>query len=239
MADNVIFHTRDRGSILNKCSPLTKLALMLTACICLTAGSASFTLGLSGLMLVYAAVQRFPVKTFMSQGLVFIILVAFIFITELIAAGSPFLAAVAALRFLFTVLAALLFVDSTSIDDLAMSLGALFYPVLRKYAYLMASAVQLTLSMIPLIFDTAMTIKDARAARGESFLRHPVKSTGDYAVQLISTLLDNVNDMADALSARSYNPYAKRRRLTFSRYDILIAAAAFLTAGACAWTKLS
>lgn len=238
MAAGMIFHTRARDSFLNSCSPLSKLLLLLTWCIIVTVAPWQLVYALSAILLVFAIAQRLPLDSWLSQGLLFAILAIFILVTERLATGSLILAAASALSFLSSILASLIFIDSTSPDELATSLSWLLAPILGKKAYLLSSAIQLTLSMIPMIFDTAQTIREARKARGARFLAHPVRSVTGYATQLVMSLLDNVSAWSDALSARSYTPYAVRGTVSFSWRDAMLVLSSLALIGLWLWTRL-
>ena len=92
--------------------------------------------------------------------------------------------------------------------------------------------------MIPMIFDTAQTIREARKARGARFLAHPVRSVTGYATQLVMSLLDNVAAWSDALSARSYTPYAVRGTVSFSWRDAMLVLSSLALIGLWLWTRL-
>ena len=185
----MIFHTRARDSFLNSCSPLSKLLLLLTWCIIVTVAPWQLVYALSAMLLVFAIAQRLPLDSWLSQGLLFAILAIFILVTERLATGSLILAAASALSFLSSILASLIFIDSTSPDELATSLSWLLAPILGKKAYLLSSAIQLSA-------------------------------------------------WSDALSARSYTPYAVRGAVSFSWRDAMLVLSSLALIGLWLWTRL-
>ena len=239
MAQGMIFHTRSNDSFACKASPLSKLLLLLTVCTVLAIAPVPLVYALTLALIATALAQRLPLATCLTQGMLFLILALFIAVTEYIVTQSMIMAIAEALRFLSAILASLLFVDATSPDELAASLAWLFRPILGRKAYLIASVVQLTLSMIPLVFDTALLMKEARKARGQNMLHHPVMALSGYALGLISTLIDKVEEWSDALTARSYTPYASRGGVSFGWRDVIITIAALaLAGGQLLWTRM-
>ncbi len=237
MAEGLIFHTRERNGFLNRCHAGVKLLMLLVVCITLSTASPLYTLTLCALILLSALLIRIPFKAYLSQGIFFIIIALFIYISEALNTKSQFQAIVATCRFLFTILSSLILIDTTGIDELAKAIAQIFYPIFRKYALLAASVIQLTFSMIPLVFDTAMTIREARIARGANFIQHPIKNTAELASAILSALLDNVSDKADSLSAREYDPYARLAYRGIGLCDVLLFAVTLLIAGGALWTR--
>lgn len=237
MAAGMIFHTRDLDRWIDRCHPLSKLALLLVYCIAVNIASPVYALVLSLALAAACTVRRIPLAQYVHDGPVFAVLAVFIMVSELLQGSGILISTVETLRFAMSLLASLAFIDCTSIDDLASALGRLLHPVLGRHACSFASAVQLTLSMIPMIFDTAMNISQARKARGASFLRHPVRSTGELTVSLVSQLLDGVADRADALIARSYDPYRLQNVQSPGAGDIPLLAILVAITGGLLWTS--
>lgn len=237
MAQGVIFHTRSRGSFLNKCHPGVKMAAMCASCVLLASLGPAEALALSGLVLLAAVSQRLPARALLSQGAVFVILAVFIAATEWWSTGSPFLAAAASSRFLASVLSSVILLDSTSPDDMARAVSQVFGPVFGKWARLAGSVIELTISMVPLIFDTVSTMREARKARLSSFMRHPLRNTAELASALLQALLDKAGAWADALAARSYDPCAKRSCPLPGWRDLALVAVCGLSVWGVLWTS--
>lgn len=234
----VIFHTRERDGFANRLNPLTKLVMLLEACIILSSADGTIATALALAIAALALVQHLPLRLYASEGIVFIILALFIFISDSLTTGTVIPPLISSFRFLMTVLASLLFIDCTQIGDLAQSLSWLLRPVFGSRAASFASTIQLTLSMIPMIFDNASQIAEARKARGASFIRHPLRSSQELALGLVSGLLESVDERADALLSRSYNPANNTWAPPFSWRDALGLVICLIPLGGFLWTRM-
>lgn len=237
MAGGMIFHTRSRDTLLCRAGGGVKLIMLILISVLISTGSEVFVLAISALLLLTAVMDRLPPSVIFKDGVFFIILAAFIAITELFAKGSVLLATVATLRFLSIVTASLILTDTTTADDVARGTGALLHPFLRSYAWRIASLVELTISMLPVITDTLLEINEARKARGGSFLRHPVRSTTELSASMLTRLFAYVDEYADALSARGYDTTVRRYTPPLNRADALLILAMGLMLGGYLWTR--
>ena len=117
-------------------------------------------------------------------------------------------------------------------DGLSRSLGSALSHIFGKNAYVLASIIEITLSMIPMIIDSARGMLEARKARGESFRAHPFRSVSGLAASILSDLLDKAEVYTDALMSRGYDASARRVSPAYRRNDwIIIAACAAILAG--------
>lgn len=222
MAIGNLFHSRIKSGFLYKANPLTKLILLIIISIILSASNNYLVFGLSILLILTSLLIKLPILKYLKEGFVLIIIAFFILITEWLNTKDLLLTSLATLKFLMILLSSLILLDTTNIDDLSRSLSAFLHPIFGRFAYRFSAIIELTLSMFPLIIDTAITTKEAREARFESFLKRPIKSITNYSISLLSNLLDSVSDYSDALISRGYDVYAKRERPKFSYIDLIL-----------------
>lgn len=237
MAGGMIFHTRSRDTLLCRAGGGVKLIMLILISILISTGSELFVLALSALLLLTAVIDSLPPRIIFKDGIFFLILAIFIAVTELLATSSALLAAVATLRFLSIVIASLILTDTTTADDVARGTGALLYPFLRSYAWRLASLVELTISMLPVITDTLLEINEGRKARGGSFLRHPIRSLTELSVSMLARLFSYVDEYADALSARGYDSSARRYTPPLNKADAFLILVMVLIIGGYLWTR--
>jgi len=129
---------------------------------------------------------------------------------------------VATLRFASIVLMGIIFADTTAPDDLSRAIGTFLSPIPQLNGYRIGATLELTLSTIPLIFDVVHLVSEARKARNESVWRHPVRRIVSYSSTVFTLLLERAEEMEAALTARNFNPNAKRDTFTFSYRDSLL-----------------
>lgn len=233
----VIFLTRDKDAFADRCHALGKLILLVTYCVLLQGTRPGLVPVMALPPLGFALWRRIPVRSYLSQGALFIIIAILMAVAVYEETGSLTVSLCEALRFIALVLASLLLLDCTHADDLASALSQLLHPIFRRYAFLAGSIVQLTLSMLPLVMETAQGVREARLARGERLLRHPIRSTSALASSMLMTLLDRIEHWTDALSARLYDPYGRKPWQHFSWRDIVIALIICAMLVAMPWTR--
>ena len=225
MAEGVIFHYREADNILTRLNPCTKLLSVLVYSVVVSSSSDSTAVFVLFLFpLIIASAIRLPVRSYLKESIFFLILALFIFISSFLSFADPVAALVPSVRFLSVMLISMLLTDTTMPDDIARSLGAALSHILGRAAYLIASVVEITISMIPLIIDCVLSIYEARRARGASFVRHPLRSASEFSASLITDLLDKAEIYADALSARGYSASGGRYTLPYGMADRIIIA---------------
>jgi len=223
MAEALIFHYREQKAFLNRCNPLTKLLGILAILIPLARASFAVTVALLIPMVLLAIDQHLPLRRYGKELRFFLVMTALIGITEYVATRLLLPSFTACLRFLTIILCGMLLSDSTAPDDLARSLGSLLDRLPLVDGWAIASAIELTLSMIPLIFDVTEQVTTARKARMEKN-RHPIKNITAVAASIFSLLLDRSEELTWALEARSFNPSRKRRTLPYTKADLYLGA---------------
>ena len=224
MAEGVIFHYREADNILTRLNPCTKLLSVLVYSVVVSSSGGPLVFILFLFPLIIASAIRLPVRSYLKESIFFLILALFIFISSFLSFADPIAALVPSVRFLSVMLISMLLTDTTMPDDIARSLGAALSHILGRAAYLIASVVEITISMIPLIIDCAVSVYEARRARGASFVRHPLRSASEFSASLITDLLDKAEIYADALSARGYSASGCRCTLPYRTADRIIIA---------------
>lgn len=222
MAEALIFHYRAQDTFLCKANPLTKVVAVIAICVLILSLSLSGLLLVSAALLVTTFAQHLPLRSYKRELKYFAFLLLLILITEYMATQSHQQAASAFLRFVCIILCGLLIADSTSPDDLARSLGSILdgIPFIRGWE--VASAIELTLSILPVIFDAALQVVTARKARLER-RRNPLASLTSLISAIFSLLLDKTEDLSLALEARLFDPVRPRQRLPYTIVDLKLA----------------
>ena len=186
MAVGKIFHYRERESIFTALNPLFKLLVLLLFCV---AASFDDPVSVSGCLLLAVVLwlcAGIPFSMLYRNGLFFLFLAVVIAFTSSLQKGAAFLS---------IVMASLIFMDCTAPTDLAYALGN------GKFG----AVVGITLAMIPGIVDCIATTMQARKARGERLLSHPVKALSGICIGVISKLFDLADNYSDALVSRGFN----------------------------------
>lgn len=238
MAQAVIFHARSGKSFLFRLHPALKFISLLA--ISITGGFLPlYPLAVIFALLVIVAVSiRLPFALMKNSMTFFILLALLIFITEYWDKGDVMLSLIPVLRFTNVLMGSLILTDTTMPSDMARGLGSFISPLFGKLAWKFASAVELTMAMLPLITDTVLGVYEARISRGERMARHPVRSLVGFSTTTISTLLDRVVDYADALASREYDNTRKRRLYRgFHTEELLTVLLLLLLIGVTVWTR--
>jgi len=222
MAETVIFHYRKTGSFLNKCNPLSKVAALITVCILLQ-GATLFTISLFLISIILTMVAtKIPVHQFIPELFFFIFLTGLIFGTNYFPSHNIFRASEKAGAFFTAVLASLILTDSTDPSDLARSLGSFLTRLHIKGSWTFAFQIELTLTCIPLIFDSYKEVHQARIARLSTLKRHPIQELLSSITLLMETLLNQIDEMAFALDSRGFQPDQKRESLPYTQRDLVL-----------------
>jgi len=186
MALGRIFHYRERKSIFTALNPLFKLLILILFCVAASFDDPVSAYGCLALACILWFCARIHVSMLYRNGFFFLFLTVVVSLTTSLHKGASFLS---------IVMASMIFMDCTAPTDLAHALGN------GK----LGAVIGLTLSMIPGIADSITTTIQARKARGESILTHPVKALTGICTGVISRLLDLVDSYSDALISRAFN----------------------------------
>ena len=221
MAEALIFHYREQKAFLNRCNPLTKLISILVLLIPLAKASLMVTLTLLIPLILLAITQRLPLTRYGKELRFFFVMTLLIGITEYFATRMLVPSLTACLRFITIILSGMLLSDSTPPDDLARSIGSVLDKLPGIDGWAVASSIELTLSMIPLIFDVTEEVTTARKARMEKN-RHPIKNITSIVASIFSLLLDRAEELTWALEARAFDPSRKRKTLPYTKADLYL-----------------
>lgn len=223
MAEALIFHYRQQNTILCKANPLTKIVATIAICLVILSISLTGLLLVSAALLAATLVQRLPLGRYKRELKYFAFLLLLILITEYLATQSYVAATSAFTRFVCIILCGLLIADSTAPDDLARSLGGILDRIPFIHGWEVASSIELTLSILPMIFDAALEVVTARKARLQRH-RNPLVSLTSLVSGIFSLLLDKAENLSLALEARLFDPARPRPRLPYTHIDVLLCA---------------
>ncbi len=222
MAQALIFHYRQADNFLTRLNPAAKLVCLLSYSITVSSAPPLAVYPLFLLCLIAAAAIKLPWKEYMKESIFFLLIALMMGLSSFLSQGEILTACSCALSFLSLVLAAMLLADTTMPDELSRSLASALSRVMGRYAYILSSIMEITLSMIPVIIDSTICMYEARKARGASFFHHPVRSVSELSLSILSDLIDKAETYTDALYSRSYEPEGKRSPAPYKAADVVI-----------------
>ena len=221
MAEALIFHYREQHTLLCRANPVIKFLAVLILCLLLIKASLAGVLLITLVLLIGAGMQRLPITHYKRELRFFALLMILILVTEYLAQQDILQAITAALRFFCIILCGMLIADATAPDDLARALGSLLDRIPFVHGAVVASTIELTLSILPLIFDASLEVVTARKARLER-RRNPYTAITSLASAIFSLLLDKAQELSLALEARNFDPARKRPALPYSISDLIL-----------------
>lgn len=230
MAEALIFHYRDQQAFLNRCNPFIKLVATLAILIPLARASLVVALTLALPLLLLTITQRLPLHRYAKELRFFMVMTLLIGLTEYWATQALLSSLAACVRFLVIILAGMLLADSTAPDELGRSLGRILNRLPFIDGWAVASSIELTLSMVPMIFDVTQQITTARKARMER-RAHPIQALTSLAASIFSLLLDRSEELTTALEARSFSPSRPRQAPSYSKNDLALCCGLILILG--------
>ncbi len=221
MAEALIFHYRQADNLLTRLNPNTKLVCLLSYSITISSAPSLAVYPLFLLCLIIAAAIRLPWKEYVKESIFFLVIALLMGISACFHEEGILSAVSSPLSFLSMVLASMLLADTTMPDELSRSLASALSHVIGRYAYILSSIMEITLSMIPVIIDSTICMYEARKARGASFFHHPVRSVSELSLSILSDLIDKAETYTDALYSRSYEPEGKRSPAPYRAADVI------------------
>lgn len=221
---SLIFTLSDKDTFLRRSNAGIKLLALLCFSILLSTASLKMLILIASLLLLVVFTHHIQLLKQLLSNWFLLFLALFIFISDYFAYNDLLVSSISAFKFLALITLSIVFTSQTSPDETSRSLGSFLSKLIGKFGYKIASCVELTLALLPIIFNTATTLLEARRSRGENFLRHPIKAISSYSIALINTLLEKVSSYADALQARCYDPYTKRghKKLCFNDFLLIL-----------------
>ncbi|HPB41551.1 MAG TPA: energy-coupling factor transporter transmembrane component T [Sphaerochaeta sp.] len=218
MARRVIFSYRHQDRLLNRTHPFVKVLALLCGCILLIDASVLLVSTIALFLLLLTGIQRLPLRSYARQLRFFILLFTLIALSECLRSRSVRLALIVLVRYALMILYALLITDSTSSDEIASSI-----PLVNKSV--LAGGIELTLAIVPTIFQVSEEIRIAQRAR---LRRWSIKGTFEYLSTLFELLLIRLEERALALEGRLFDAKRKRHAPPLSLYDLpMVLATAF------------
>ncbi|MBK5200430.1 MAG: hypothetical protein JJE21_02735 [Spirochaetaceae bacterium] len=221
MAQTLIFHYREASNFLSKTHPMIKLLSLILICIPLVNASLNGILLIFGSLIISSIIIKMPLISYLKELTFLIIISIIIGISNYISSKNLIQTSIAVLKFITAVYASLLLADSTDPGDLSRALGKTLNHIPFINGWAIASQIELTLSILPLIFDTTSAIREARLARGERALKHPLKAMVGLIYNLMDNLLTNIDEMAYALDGRVFNSAMVRSGIKYKKRDFL------------------
>lgn len=225
MAAMMIFHCRQADSFLSRTNPLAKLIALISFSVLISMTDGWFGLILSFIPIIILIAIRIPLKEYIKEGIFFIVIAVVMFISEFFNTEDGLSALSASASFLSIVAASMILMDTTMPDDLSRSIGSALSHVAGHYAYSVATVIEITMAMIPVITDSVLNLHEARLARGERFIVHPFKSLCQLTQCILSDLLDKAEIYIDALYSRGYDAAMRRECAPYRLTDWVIIAA--------------
>ncbi len=221
MVEVKLFHYCDRGTYLHRTHPMTKLFSLLIFSLIISSTSLPGVISVFVLFSVISWTIRFPVPRY-ARELRFFLFMAVLIATARTLGGSDIAVVVlVVLRFATIVFMGMLFTDTSAPDDIARAIGSALSRLPRIPGYRIGATIELTLASIPLLFDVALEVSQARKARGEGLWKHPIRRMVSYGTSVFELLLDRAQQMEAALTARAYRVDAVRPHFGWSAIDLI------------------
>lgn len=221
MAQTLIFHYRASNNFLSKTHPMIKLLSLILICIPLVNASMTGILLILGFLIISSIIIKLPITSYFKELTFLIIISIIIGVSNFLSYKDLILTSIAVLKFIAAVYASLLLADSTDPSDLSRALGKALNHIPFINGWEVASQIELTLSILPLIFDTTASIKEARQARGEIALRHPLRAMIGLVYNLMDNLLNSIDEMAYALDGRGFNSSREQSAIKYQTRDFI------------------
>jgi biotin transport system permease protein len=222
MAQTLIFHYRESNNFLAKAHPMVKLLGLLALCIPLVSASFYGIILILFSVVVTSIIIKMPLYHYLKELTFLIIIASVIAISTYISSKNMMTSVSSTLKFSTAVYASLVLADTTDPSDLARALGSFLNHIPFVNGWVVASQIELTISILPLIFDTSASISEARLSRGENALYHPIKAMIGLVYNIMDLLLENVDEMAYALDSRGFDPYLEQASIKYKPHDVVL-----------------
>lgn len=230
MVEVRLFHYTDRGTYLHRAHPITKLFALFIFSLIISGTSLPGVLSLLILFSLVSWTIRFPISRY-TRELRFFLFMALIIGTARAVGGSKIETVVLVmLRFVIIVQMGMLFTDTSAPDDIARAIGSMLSRLPSVPGYRIGATIELTLASIPMLFDVALEVSQARKARGENRRKHPLRRIVSYGTSVFELMLDRAQQMEAALTARGYREDAVRSHLSWSLVDLNVSLGIMLVA---------
>jgi energy-coupling factor transporter transmembrane protein EcfT len=220
MVELNLFHYLPRHSVLHRMDARLKLAGVAFLSVAVSLSTGKVDLFLVTIVLAGAVgLARLPVGLFLGELWRFAYLIAATFVINVIgSSGAPLFpwlpgitraGLIAGLIWVWRLCAVLviglLLTGSTQLSELRAAVFWYFRPLPGRAAARLATMLSLTLSLIPLIFDQAATIREAQLSRGVALVKNPLRRLRYLVGPLLRETFRRVDELVLAMESRCYN----------------------------------
>lgn len=242
MASLVVFHYQPGGTAVHRLDARFKLPLFLLLVAVTLHAPPLGLLVLSAATAAAVGAARLPVRRVARELRLFLLLLVLMFVAR--SAGgaegasaqlSPESVRAAGLlvwRLMLLVVLGTLLSATARASHLQAAIAWFLRPFRFLPAVRIATMVGLTISLIPLIFDTYREISEAQAARCAHGLRRPARRLRRLVVPLMLKTFGRADGLASAMESRCYNDARSFVRLHATGGDWLAAVLVVLVAAA-------
>lgn len=212
------------ASLLHRLDPRTKIASVMLFGI-LTFRIENFA-GIGALFVFFfalALLSRLPMKVFFNAVRPMMLVILFIFLTQLFFADGralesywvlrPSLGGLEkglklAARFILLLLFATLLTASTDPSAITCGIERMLRPLPLRWlgisSFELATMMNVSIAFLPLLFERVERTKAAQAARGMDFVKNPFHSIPALAVPLLRGVIRDAEELALAMESRGY-----------------------------------
>lgn len=219
MAERLIFHYQARSTLIHRIDPRVKIVIIFAITASMFSVNFLQFLILSGYVVTGCLIARLPFTRYGRELGFFFLLTAIIFISRWITSGILYEGIFHSIRFLLIVGAGLLLTDSTAPEDLTLALYWFMKPFKFINPERIAARFNLTLSFLPLIFDSILEIQEARKSRMDNVWRHPIRRIISLATQIFEAVLNRAEEITYALESRLFDEKVQHGSISFGRID--------------------
>ncbi len=204
MAEVLIFHYQKGNSLLHKTDVLIKLAGMFFFSILLLPVSLFRLSVLIPVIIAAHSLSSIRIRSFMKEGIFFIIMGAVILVSNYLSSGSVLFGVLRTLRFFMILWMALLFTFTTDPMSVSSGIYRLLKPIHFIPARRFSTILGLSLTMLPLILDQINEIREAMLSRCGMSPRTPLRNIIRLGLPLLEGVLEKAEDLSDAMESRLF-----------------------------------
>ena len=204
MAESLIFHYQKGNSILHKTDVLIKLAGMLFFSILLLPVSLFRLSILIPVILLAHLLSSIRMRSYIKEGRFFFFMGAVILLFNYLSSGSILLAVLRAFRFFIILWMALLFTFTTDPMNVSAGMYRLVKPLPFIRARRFSTIIGLSLTILPLILDQILEIKEAMLSRCGMDRWTPFRNLTRLGLPLLNGILGKAENLSDAMESRLF-----------------------------------
>jgi biotin transport system permease protein len=204
MAEFLIFHYQKGDSFLHKTDVLIKLAGMFCVSLLLVPVSLLRLAILLPVILIAHSVSLIRIKSYLREGVFFLIIGAVILIANTLSSGSFLFGLLRFMRFYLILWMALLFTFTTDPMHVSSGIYRLFKPLPLIPARKLSTILGLSLTILPLILDQTRETREAMLSRGGMNFRTPFRNVIGLGLPLLESILIKAEDLSNAMESRLF-----------------------------------